>query len=187
MPQSIHIEDLSAPRLPWWLSLGNALGRPFAGRIALREDALCEAAERATGLSDFGDASFREPLRVLLASLERDAGLSPFGRIATQRLLVQLLANRLLVEDTIRRHPEILAQRIERPIVIAGLPRTGTTHLHNLISQDARAALAALLGEPRAGARRRASRAAAGRRDPRVVRCEQGARFPAPGDAAASR
>jgi hypothetical protein len=131
----IHIEDLSAPRLPFFLRAGNALARPFAGRISLEPDSLCEAARRATGLSDFGDPSFREPLGVLVRAFEREAGLSPFGRMATRRLLVQLLSNRLLIEAAIARSPEILEERIERPIVIAGLPRTGTTHLHNLISQ----------------------------------------------------
>ena len=131
----VHIDDLGAPRLPWWLRAGNALGRPLAPRISLDPGALENAARRATGLADFGDPSYREPLGVLCRSLERDAGLSPFGRTATRALLLQLLSNRLRLEDLIARHPEILAERIDRPIVIAGLPRTGTTHLHNLVSQ----------------------------------------------------
>ena len=57
--------------------------------------------------------------------------------MATRAHLVQLLASRLRLEDLIRRHPEIERERIERPIVIAGLPRTGTTHLFNLLAQDA--------------------------------------------------
>ncbi len=51
-------------------------------------------------------------------------------------LLVGLLKNRLLIEDLVRRHPEILEERIAAPIIICGLPRTGTTHLHNLMSAD---------------------------------------------------
>jgi hypothetical protein len=50
--------------------------------------------------------------------------------------LLQLLKNRLLVEDVVQRNPEILDVEISRPIVIAGMPRTGTTHLHNLIAAD---------------------------------------------------
>jgi hypothetical protein len=50
--------------------------------------------------------------------------------------LLGLLKNRLLIEDLLRRHPEILEQHIAAPIVICGLPRTGTTHLHNLMSAD---------------------------------------------------
>ena len=50
--------------------------------------------------------------------------------------LLQFLKNRLLVQDLLTRHPEIHDVQIERPIIICGLPRTGTTHLHNLISAD---------------------------------------------------
>ena len=50
--------------------------------------------------------------------------------------LLQLLKNRLLVQDLLARHPEIHDVPVDRPIVICGLPRTGTTHLHNLISAD---------------------------------------------------
>src|SRR5262249_47163994 len=71
-----------------------------------------------------------------LAAIEGEAGLSAFGRIATREHLTQLLVSRLRLEDLIRRHPEILAERIQSPIVIAGLPRSGTTHLFNLLSCD---------------------------------------------------
>ena len=50
--------------------------------------------------------------------------------------ILGLLKNRLLIEDLIQRHPEILDQRIVAPIIVCGLPRTGTTHLHNLMSAD---------------------------------------------------
>ena len=74
-------------------------------------------------------------------------------------MILGLLKNRLLIEDLVRRHPEILDERITAPIVICGLPRTGTTHLHNLMSADPGAALPPLLGEPRTGpARGRAAR-----------------------------
>jgi hypothetical protein len=172
----IHIGDLGSPRLPWWLRAGNAVGRPFASLLSLDPDALCEAASRATGLSDFGDPSFREPLGVLLDSLEREAGLSPFGRSATRTLLLQLLSNRLLLEDLIARHPEILAERIERPIVIAGLPRTGTTHLHNLVSRapELRSLPYWESLEPVPSPR---DRVAPGAPDPRIARCERALAF----------
>jgi hypothetical protein len=170
---AIHIDDLAAPRLPWWLRAGNAFAPVFAARISLDAADLEEAARRATGLSDFGDPSYREPLGVLLRSFERDAGLSPFGRAATRALLVSLLSNRLLLEDLFARHPEIAAERIERPIVIAGLPRTGTTHLHNLISQAPE--LRSLpYWESLEPLPRRGERAAPGARDPRIARCERG-------------
>jgi len=104
--------------------------------LHLEPDELLEAAAEQTGVDDFGDPRFREPLAVLCGALRTEAGLSPAGVTTTWSQLVTLLKNRLLVEDVLKRHPEIHALRIERPIVIAGLPRTGTTHLHNLMSAD---------------------------------------------------
>lgn len=137
MPDVHRIEDLASPRLPFLLRTLNALGGPLVRRLArLDEEGLLAAARKKTGCDDFGDDRFREPLRVLLDAVDREAGLSAVGRISSRALLVQLLSNRLLVEDTIRRHPELLETKVARPIVIAGLPRTGTTHLHNLMSAD---------------------------------------------------
>lgn len=133
-----RIDDLDRPRLPLPVRILNALGGPASRRLVrLDEESLLAAARRKTGLAEFGDPSFLEPFRVLLEALEREAGLSALGRIATRGHLLQLLASRLRLEDLIRRHPEILRERIERPIIIAGLPRSGTTHLFNLVSCDA--------------------------------------------------
>jgi len=133
----IHIEDLAAPRLPFALRALNALGGPITNIAAsLDPEDLLAAARARTGLHDYGEEFFREPLAVLLEAFQRDADLSALGRISARGLVLQLLANRLRIEDLFRHHPEIEEERIERPIIIAGLPRTGTTHLHNLISQD---------------------------------------------------
>jgi hypothetical protein len=94
------------------------------------------AAVAQTGLDDFGPMDFVERLEVLVGALDREAGLSPMGRVSAGGMLTGLLVNRLLLTDLLARHPEIHDVRIEAPIVIAGLPRTGTTHLHNLISSD---------------------------------------------------
>jgi sulfotransferase family protein len=170
---SIHIEDLGRPRLPFALRALNA-ARPIVDRVvSLDLDDLLASASKRTGLSDYGDPVFREPLGVLLDAFERDADLSALGRIASRGLVLQLLANRLRIEDLFRRHPEIERETIERPIIIAGLPRTGTTHLHNLISQDP--SLRSLPYweslEPVADPREKPG---ADGRDPRVVRCEKG-------------
>ncbi len=132
----MRIEDLAHPRLPLPLRALNLAGRPFARGVRLDEADLLAAARRRTGLSDFGEPAFREPLRVLLAALEGEAGLSPLGRFVARQLLVQLLVTRLRTESLLREHPEILEEEVRAPIVILGLPRTGTTHLHNLMSQD---------------------------------------------------
>ena len=104
--------------------------------IALDERSLLEAACRESGGHDFGGDEFREPLRILLQGYETEARLTLLGRIAARKDTVSLLANRLrLVEDR-QRHPGIAEERIERPLFIVGLPRTGSTLLHHLLAQD---------------------------------------------------
>ncbi|MFN2378243.1 MAG: SDR family NAD(P)-dependent oxidoreductase [Candidatus Binatia bacterium] len=164
--------DYANPRRPLAIRLFNALGS-VASRAGLRTsldfDSLLAAARRKTGLEDFGDPYFREPLRVLLASLENEAGLHALGRAVMRGRIVGMLANRLRVEALFREHPEIEAIPMGRPIVIAGLQRTGTTLLHRLLAADPAArslpaweALhpAPLPGEGREGSaqRRRAAR-----------------------------
>ncbi len=106
-------------------------------RTSLEPEALLAAARRRTGLEDFGDASFHEPLRILLRSIEDEARLHPIGRLITRTRIVSALATRLRLEELARRHPAIAAEPLTRPIVIVGLPRTGTTFLHRLLASDA--------------------------------------------------
>jgi hypothetical protein len=103
---------------------------------SLDEASILAEARAKAGLDDFGDESFREPMGVLLAALDREAGLLDFGRAAQRSRTVDLLVNRLRAEEEIRRHPEILDEEIGAPIVIVGLPRTGTTLLHRTLAQD---------------------------------------------------
>jgi len=102
------------------------------------EEAVLAEARRRTGLADFGDPAFREPLRRLLRSLEEEAHLHAIGRLTWTERVVGILVSRLRSEDWIARHPEILRERIEAPFVIVGLPRTGTTMLHRTIAADPR-------------------------------------------------
>jgi len=99
------------------------------------ETLLAQARER-TGLGDFGDASFRDGLERLLDGLEAEAGLSPLGRAAAEAMLASQLANRLRIEDWWRRHPELASERIERPLFIVGMSRSGTTALSHLLACD---------------------------------------------------
>jgi hypothetical protein len=131
-----HIDDLADPQLaPELVELSAQIGRRDPLR-RLRPEALLESAIEATGLHDFGDDWFRTPLDVLCRSLRDEAGLSPLGVLSQRAQLVHLLSSRLLVEDLYRRHPEIEDVPVERPIIIAGLPRSGTTYLHNLLAAD---------------------------------------------------
>ena len=103
---------------------------------ALHTEALVAAARRQTGLDDFGDETFREPLSRLLASCATEARLNIFGRCALAQDVLQLLTNRLQMQRDREKWPRIADETISAPIFIVGLPRTGTTLLHGLLAQD---------------------------------------------------
>jgi len=135
-PDDIRILDLARPVL----SPAQQAAIAFAEEVPapLEEEALLLAARRQTGLSDLGDEEFRSRLRVMLRSAREDAGLNALGRLGIHAKLLRDLANRLRFEDLMRRHPEIDEVEIDRPIIVVGLPRSGTTHLVNLIAADSR-------------------------------------------------
>jgi len=97
---------------------------------------LAEASARSGGLDDFGPGDFRQGLRVLADALNNEACLSPAGRGLLREKLLGQLVNRLVMENHLRRHPEILEQPIDDPLVIVGLPRTGTTLLQRTLAVD---------------------------------------------------
>jgi Sulfotransferase family len=115
---------------------GRGLRRFGVEPVSLEERSLLEAACRETGLEDFGGDEFREPLRLVLHALQTEARLTLLGRLVARHDLLGLLTNRLRLTEDRKRHPGIAGQRIARPMFIIGLPRTGTTLLHHLISQD---------------------------------------------------
>jgi Sulfotransferase family len=135
-PPDVRIDDLADPKFSPEIGELRAQMEAIAPTLRLEPDALMAAARDQTGLDDFGDPWFLEPLEVLTLALRDEAGLSPSGTVSAWSQLAQHLKNRLLLEDLLKRHPEIGALPIERPIVIAGLPRTGTTHLHNVMAAD---------------------------------------------------
>lgn len=135
-PPPIRLDDLAAPRFSADASALRAAMADAAAGMPLDPDGLMAAATAQAGLDDFGDDWFREPLAVLCKALRTEAGLSPVGVTGLAVQIIQGLVARLRVEDLLARHPEIRDVPVERPIVIAGLPRTGTTHLHNLMAAD---------------------------------------------------
>jgi hypothetical protein len=106
-------------------------------RQPLRSEELVERAQRTTGLFDFGDAPFEEGLEEFLAACAEEADLSLFGHFGTRWDVVRFLSNLLRLRHEEIYAPQILEQPIERPIFIAGLPRSGTTFLHQLLAVDA--------------------------------------------------
>ena len=111
---------------------------------ALDANNLLATARERTGLDDFGDPFFLEPLSVLVRAIGREANPHALGRLLLGQRLRGMLENRLRLEALYRAAPEVAELPIARPIVIAGLQRTGTTLLHRLLSADPRAR--ALLG-----------------------------------------
>ena len=103
--------------------------------IGTAED-LHASATKITGLADFGADDYRDGLAVLLDSYARDAGLTPLGAKVSRAFLRGALVARLLSEAAWARHPEHAEVGIERPIFVTGLPRTGTTALHRLLTAD---------------------------------------------------
>ena len=105
--------------------------------VQLKVEPLVAQARVATGLDDFGDdPTFFDRLETLLRAYRDEAKLSAAGVVTGAAQAGQILANRLLVTDFVKRHPEVHDESIAAPIVIVGLPRTGTTHLHNLMAAD---------------------------------------------------
>ncbi|MEO9190234.1 MAG: sulfotransferase [Acetobacteraceae bacterium] len=113
----------------------------LAGMIGVLDRPLASApllakARRRTGFEDLDEAAIIEPLERLLAACRQEASLSLVGRAALRWDTVRLLSNLLRLRAEEAMHPEILAQPIDKPIFITGLPRSGTTFLHRLMMED---------------------------------------------------
>ena len=103
---------------------------------SLDDQSMIAEAERATGLNDWGGDDFREPLRVLVDALNDEAQLHEQGERIAQRHLHDVLCGRLKMAADRTRLPGIAAEKIIAPVFVIGLPRSGTTFLHNLLTQD---------------------------------------------------
>lgn len=106
--------------------------------VDLSVDSLVAAATRRTGLTDFGATGVLDRLALQVAAVDADAGLAGIGRYLVRRRLVGLLSARLRYEDYLRRHPEAHDIDLDPPVIVVGLPRSGTTHLVNLLAEDPR-------------------------------------------------
>ena len=135
-PAPVRIDDLAAPRYSDEVRAILDFMEEAGSQLALEPSELMATARAETGLEGFGREDFVERLEVLCQAMRQQGGFNGAGIMQQHVLLVGLLKNRLLIEDLLRRHPEILEERITAPIIICGLPRTGTTHLHNLMSAD---------------------------------------------------
>lgn len=108
---------------------------PFIGKA---EEMMAAASEATGGLTDYGDPrAFMPGLKALLEAMDNDTlNFTPDGFITAYQMLVGNLIARLLTEQGWKDHPQCLQQPIRRPLIIIGIPRTGTTALHKLLSVD---------------------------------------------------
>ncbi len=104
----------------------------------LNADSLLAAARRQTGLEDFGGDEFVVALRQFVDSVNGESHLTAMGRDIARAETIEYLSNRLHLQRHFAAHPEIAAERIERPVFITGLYRSGTTKLHRLLCHDRR-------------------------------------------------
>lgn len=123
-------------RLPirFFNSVYSLFGDNFSTKF--RAEQLLETAVRKNGLSDFGEDFFLEGLEVLCDSLNKDAGLHSLGKFFAKGMISTSLRNRLELRACYKQNPEVLNNRIVKPVFIVGLPRTGTTLLFNLLALD---------------------------------------------------
>jgi len=132
----IRIDDLAAPVLTEAQKQALAMGERT--EVDLSVPAVLAAAVERTGLEDFGPDDFRERLALWLSEMDEDPERTGLGRMVHWNDCVRYAANRLRMHDLLERHPEIHDQEIHQPIIVVGLPRSGTTHLVNLIAADQR-------------------------------------------------
>jgi len=129
----VQLDDLAEPKFSPEAEQIRDMMATLAADCPLDADALHARAIADTGLDDFGPDDYRERLDVYLAALHDIDGIHAPGIVNFFGQLSQWLKNRLLLTDLLTRHPEIHNVELLPPVVIAGLPRTGTTHLHNLL------------------------------------------------------
>ncbi|HWF15503.1 MAG TPA: sulfotransferase [Acidimicrobiales bacterium] len=135
-PPPVRIDDLAVPLFSGEARAILDFMSEAGSQLSLEPAGLMAAASTDTGLDHFGSDEFVSRLELLCRAMREEGGFNDAGVFQQHTLIAGLLKNRLLIEDLIARRPEILDERIEAPIIICGLPRTGTTHLHNLISAD---------------------------------------------------
>jgi hypothetical protein len=135
-PPPVRIDDLAEPQFSDEARTILEFMNDAGSGLTLDPAALMDAAVAETGLDDFGAHDFASRLELVCRAMHEEGGFNAAGILQQHTLILGLLKNRLLIEDLVARHPEILDERITAPLIICGLPRTGTTHLHNLISAD---------------------------------------------------
>lgn len=126
-------------RLPLGIRAINALGKlaaPVWGTPRVDVEKAVALSKQRAGFTDFGDPFFIDPLNRYIDSVNEEGRLTPFGTWFTQRNLLIQLSNRLCINRYCQQFPDFADQPINQPLIIVGLPRTGTTLLYNLLALD---------------------------------------------------
>lgn len=136
MAELVRIADLRTPELN--NQQRAALTTAAAHPVNLSSTVILAEAVKSTGLIDFGPGEFRERLDIWLADANADKDLTEFGRAAIYRICLRFAETRLRAHHMLKLHPDIEAETIVAPLIVIGLPRSGTTHMVNLLAADPR-------------------------------------------------
>ena len=126
------------PERPEWVAQIIDEGRhmDIKSLVPLEASELMDTACRNTGFDDFGSDEWLEGFQVFLKALDEEAGLHMMGRLMTRSDILRWLEARLGIEAAYAQHPEIENEVIDRPVIVTGLPRSGTSILFELLAQD---------------------------------------------------
>jgi len=126
----------------WPVRLFNGLARVkhqiWGPSDPIEAEGILDIAREKTGLDDFGAERARDGLEQLAQSLDTEAHLHPFGRLVYFGGLVDQVSHRLSIIDYLKQKPEIGEEELQRPLLVTGFARSGTSLLHNLLAQDPR-------------------------------------------------
>ncbi len=93
-------------------------------------------AEEKTGLSDWHDQAFLRDLETFVDYAKRNPDSAFISKTALRTDIMRHLTNYLKLQDAKKRYADLVTQPLKNPIIILGLPRTGTTLIQRLLSQD---------------------------------------------------
>src|SRR5262245_38747316 len=131
----LRFDDLTKPRLTDVQR--QILEHTERRRVDLDVERMVEEAVAEAGVDDFADADgFWERVKAYVGAIEADDGLTQLIRGTLRQRVIRLLRNRLSLTELLERYPEIKSISIEKPFIVVGMPRSGTTHLVNLLAAD---------------------------------------------------
>lgn len=136
MAEAIRIDDLAAPQYTEMQQAARDMSESM--QLQMSVEAVLDAAKQQAGLDDFGPLDFKERLSVQLKAADEDPNINNLGRYTVFSEKVLNAVSRLRVIDYLKREPAVDEVSIDKPLIIAGLPRSGTTHLVNMIAADTR-------------------------------------------------